>query len=173
MFKRKRSLFGRLTGGLRLDEDMFEDELQQEDNLTEEKETQENHHIRITPQPTSQHYLSEETEDDTAELSIDLYDNGKEIIIQTMIAGVKPEEIDVNIQRDSVSITGNRKESKSIKEENYFYRELFWGSFSRTIQLPEEVDPEASEATEKHGLLIIRLPKIDKEKQKKVKVKSI
>jgi HSP20 family protein len=152
---------------------MFEDELQQEDNLTEEKETQENHHIRITPQPTSQHYLSEETEDDTAELSIDLYDNGKEIIIQTMIAGVKPEEIDVNIQRDSVSITGNRKESKSIKEENYFYRELFWGSFSRTIQLPEEVDPEASEATEKHGLLIIRLPKIDKEKQKKVKVKSI
>lgn len=173
MFKRKRSLFGRLTRGLRLDEDMFEDELQQEDNLTEEKESHENHHIRITPQQTPEHYLSEETEDETAELSIDLYDNGKEIIIQTMIAGVKPEEIDVNIQRDSVSITGNRKESKSIKEENYFYRELFWGSFSRTIQLPEEVDPEAGEATEKHGLLIIRLPKIDKEKQKKVKVKSI
>jgi HSP20 family protein len=171
MFKRKKSLFGRLTGGLRLDEDVFEDELQQDD-IIDDQPAHENHHIKITPQTITEKY-QEEIEDDTAELSIDLYDNGKEIIIQTMIAGVKPDEVEVDIRRDSISIKGTRKESKAIKEENYFYRELFWGSFSRTIQLPEEVDPEAGEATEKHGLLIIRLPKIDKEKQKKVKVKSI
>jgi len=169
MFKRKKSLFGRLTGGLRLDEDVFEDELQEIEEPISES-------VRITPTDgggnTAADWESDD-EDEAAELSIDLYDNGKEIIVQTMVAGVRPEDLSIDIRRDAITIEGDRKESKTIKDDNYHVRELFWGAFSRTVQLPEEVDPDMAEATEKHGLLIIRLPKIDKNKQKKVKVKSI
>lgn len=168
MFKRKKSLFGRLTGGLRLDEEMFEDELQEIEEPVSES-------VRITPTDGGGNSISDwdDDEDEIAELSIDLYDNGKEIIVQTMVAGVRPEDLSIDIRRDAITIEGDRKESKTIKDDNYHVRELFWGAFSRTVELPEEVDPDMAEATEKHGLLVIRLPKIDKNKQKKVKVKSI
>jgi HSP20 family protein len=72
-----------------------------------------------------------------------------------------------------VTIKGKRDGNTQVIEDNYFYRELYWGSFSRTILLPHEIQIEEVEAVEKHGLLIIRLPKIDKSKQAKIKVKSI
>lgn len=172
MFKRKKTIFGRLsnlTGGLRLDDDAFEDELQE----IEEPESEPVR--RITPVDQGDNGIENtwQEEEIAAELSIDLFDNGKEIIVQTMVAGVRPEDLTIDIRRESITIEGDRKESKTVKDDNYHVRELFWGAFSRTVQLPEEVDPDLAEATEKHGLLIVRLPKIDKHKQKKVKVKSI
>lgn len=167
MFKRKKSLFSRLTGGFNLDEDAFEDELQEIEEPQAES-------VRITPTDGGDNDISDMWEEESAaELSIDLFDNGKEIIVQTMVAGVRPEDLSIDIRRDSITIEGDRKESKTVKDDNYHVRELFWGSFSRTVTLPEEVDPDIAEATEKHGLLVIRLPKVDKDKQKKVKVKSI
>jgi HSP20 family protein len=59
-----------------------------------------------------------------------------------------------------------------IQDEDYFHRELYWGSFSRTIMLPAEIEVEEAEAVEKHGLLILRLPKIDKNKQTRLKVRG-
>lgn len=167
MFKRKNSIFNRLTGGLRLQDESFEDELQD----FEEYEPQEA--VRINPRDEAKQPAPWMEEDESAELSVDMYDNGKEIIIQTMVAGVKPEDINIDIRRDSVTIEGSRKESKTMRNDDYVVRELYWGSFSRTVNLPDEIDPDIAEATEKHGLLIIRLPKIDKNKQKKVKIKSI
>ena len=90
-----------------------------------------------------------------------------------MIAGVLPDNLSIIVTRDMITIRGKREENRAINNENYFVQELYWGSFSRIISLPEEVDPEESEATEKHGLLTIKLPKIDKEKKKSVKVKSL
>ena len=72
-----------------------------------------------------------------------------------------------------VTIKGRREGPKEISAENYFYQELYWGAFSRTILLPAEVETEEVEATEKHGLLTIRLPKIDKERRQTIKIKSI
>ena len=112
-------------------------------------------------------------EEQEAELTIDLYQTPSEIIIQTMIAGVHPDNLNINITRDSITIRGKREENQSINKENYVVQELYWGTFSRTMALPEEVNPEEAEAIEKHGLLIIRLPKIDKNKETKLKVKSI
>ena len=71
-----------------------------------------------------------------------------------------------------VTISGSREDEREVDEENYFQRELYWGSFSRTILLPEEVDVDLAEATEKHGILMLRLPKINKKKQTKLKVRS-
>jgi HSP20 family protein len=90
-----------------------------------------------------------------------------------MIAGVRPEDLDISITRDMVTIKGKREEERSAHDDDYFMRELYWGSFSRTITLPVEIDVDESEAIEKHGLLILKLPKLDKKRQSKLKVKMI
>jgi HSP20 family protein len=112
-------------------------------------------------------------EDLDGELSVDMYQTDKDLVIEAMIAGVRPEDIQVNITRDIVTISGKREANKSVTHEDYFYRELYWGTFSRSIMLPHEIDIESAEAIEKHGMLIIKMPKIDKGRQSKLKVKSL
>ncbi len=114
-----------------------------------------------------------EEEGDEAELAVDLYQTPTEIVIQTMVAGVRPDDLEISITRDMATISGKREESRIIDEDNYFAKELYWGKFSRTISLPQEVEPEEVDATERHGLLTIRLQKVDKEKKNSVKVKSL
>ncbi|MEK7507793.1 MAG: Hsp20/alpha crystallin family protein [Patescibacteria group bacterium] len=114
-----------------------------------------------------------EEENEEAELAIDVYQTPTDIIVETMVAGVKPEDLELSIARDMVTIKGHREESRTIDENNYFSKELYWGRFSRAISLPAEVEPEEVEATEKHGLLIIKIKKVDKEKKNNVRVRSI
>lgn len=113
-------------------------------------------------------------EDDATEgqLTVDVYQTPDEIIIRSIVAGVRPDDLDVSISRDMVTIRGSREEQKEVSDDNYFHKELYWGSFSRTVLLPAEVEVEEATASEKHGLLSIRLPKVNKEKQTKLKVKS-
>ncbi len=113
-----------------------------------------------------------EEDEKEGELSVDVYDDEDKIIIKTMVAGVRPEDLDISITRDMVTVKGNRKEEKETVKDNYHHQELYWGSFSRTIMLPTEIDIEESEAAEKHGLLILTLPKIDKERKTKLQVKN-
>ena len=89
-----------------------------------------------------------------------------------MIAGVKPDDLDVSITRDMVTIRGKRERHTEGNAGDFFFQELYWGAFSRTIVLPQEVEIEEAEASEKHGLLTVRLPKLDKGRQAKLKVKS-
>ena len=111
-------------------------------------------------------------EEADGELSVDVYQTPTHIVIKAMIAGVKPEDLDVSITRDMVTVRGKRERHTEGGTGEYFFEELYWGSFSRTIVLPQEVDIEEAEAVEKHGLLIIRLPKMDKGRQAKLKVRS-
>ena len=90
-----------------------------------------------------------------------------------MVAGVKPEDLELTIARDIITIIGQREEHRNIDDENYFTKELYWGRFSRTLSLPQEIEPEEVEATEKHGLLTIKLQKVDKDKTNNIKVKSL
>jgi HSP20 family protein len=101
-----------------------------------------------------------------------MYQTPAEIVIKSMVAGVKPEDLDISIARDVVTIKGKRETERFVREEDYFHQELYWGSFSRTIMLPAEIDVEEADAVEKHGLLIIRLPKVDKNRQTRLKVKG-
>lgn len=110
--------------------------------------------------------------EEEGQLAIDMYQTPDEIIIKTMIAGVKPEDLDISITRDMITIRGKRLESYQESENDFFHRELYWGSFSRTIVLPAEIEIEEAEANEKHGLLTLLLPKIDKNRQSKLKVKT-
>lgn len=106
------------------------------------------------------------------QLPIDLYQTPSEIIVRAFIAGVGTDEINVSIRRDMVEIEGSRTEREQISGPDYFTRELFWGSFSRSILLPQEVDVEASSAVAKNGVLTIIMPKLDKARQTKLKVKA-
>lgn len=113
-----------------------------------------------------------EEDSNEGQLTVDVYQNPNEIIIKALVAGVRPENLDVSITRDMVTIKGKREEAKQITEDNYFYKELYWGSFSRTILLPQEIEVDESTASEKHGLLTLVMPKVNKEKQTKLKIKT-
>lgn len=156
---RKKSFFERLTGTVKSNN--FDDD----DDLIEEEED--------FPNEDSIYEKEENTVlEDIGQLSIDVINTPDYIIIKSMIAGVKPQDLDIQISRDMVTIKGNREEEMEVNEEDYYHRELYWGSFARNILLPEEIDVDAAEAKEKHGLLVIRLPKLDKNRKTKLSVKS-
>lgn len=114
-------------------------------------------------------FLQEESE---GQLTIDVYQTDDEIVIESTVAGVEPDDIDIDISSESVTIRGERSKSETVSEENYLYQECYWGKFSRSIILPQEVDPDKAKADFKNGILRIRLPKIAKGKMRKLKVKS-
>ncbi len=124
----------------------------------------------LTNSPLEETNYNETTE---GELTVDVYQTPEHIIIQAMVAGVSSEDLSVSVTREMVTIRGKREAPKGITPENYFFQELYWGAFSRTILLPSEIEPEETEAIEKHGLLTIKLPKIDKGRTQTVKIKSI
>lgn len=155
MEPKKRSFFERLTGSIRIPE-----------------ESEETRKLPVkTDKKNGSGWMEEEN--DEMELAVDVYQTPTDIIVQTMVAGVKPEDLDLTIARDMITIRGKREELRNIDEENFFTKELYWGSFSRTILLPQEIEPEEAEATEKQGLLTIVLKKVDKEKKTSVKVRAI
>lgn len=117
--------------------------------------------------------VNENEPEEEGQLSVDVYQTPGEIVVQTMVAGVRPEDLQISISRDMVTIKGKREEARTISEDNYFAKELYWGTFSRTIVLPQEIDPEGADAIERHGLLIIKMPKMDRERKTSLKVKSI
>ncbi len=167
---KKKSFLERLTGGIRMEDEEMEERITTSDNSRTINISGKNSSDQKTSDIEKDSGWEEEVD---AELTIDLYQTPTEIILQTMVAGVHPDNLSITITRDMIIIRGKREENQSINSENYFAQELYWGSFSRTVSLPEEVDPEEAEAIEKHGLLIIRLPKINKNKETKLKVKSI
>ena len=151
----KRSFFERLAGAVRLDN--YEDSPRAQ---TEQEKT-----------PERRGEWPEENPEE-GELSVDVYQNQNEIVIKTMVAGVKPDDLDVSITRDMVTIKGKREAERIVSENDYLHKELYWGSFSRTVVLPQEIDVDLAEATEKHGLLILKLPKLNKNRQTRVKVRG-
>jgi HSP20 family protein len=187
---KKRSFFERLAGNLRFNENEedFEDEA-----VTPKKEVA----SRATAQtslpeqrrelPLTAIFTDDEDdeklktnvlhhhkqEEEVGQLPVDVYETAKEVIIQTLIAGVLPEHLNINITRDVVSISGKREENKSISQDSYHIQELYWGAFERVIDLPVEVEIDNAEAIERHGLLMIKLPKLDKGRKAALKIKSI
>lgn len=153
----KQSFFERLTGTISL--------------KGRPSDFEENVAVPEAPTGSFNQWATEEAEE--GELAIDVYQTNDSIVIQAMVAGVSSEDLSVSVTREMVTIKGKREAPKGISTENYFFQELYWGAFSRTILLPAEVETEDVEATEKHGLLSIKLPKIDKDRKQAIKIKSL
>ncbi len=105
------------------------------------------------------------------ELTVDVYQTHEDVVIQSAIAGIEPEDLDISIEKDVVTIRGKREKQFEEKQENYFYQECFWGQFSRKIILPAEVNSSKAQATMKNGILCIRIPKTKRKKKTKVSIK--
>lgn len=165
---KKPSFLDRLTGGGQnsdmdriLDEDHeFGEDEEMEDGEEEMQEEEESW------EPDSQSNAQD------GELPVDMYQTDDAIVIRALVAGVSPAELDISITRDMVTLRGIREEFQEVHDDGYFHRELFWGSFSRTLLLPEEVAIDEAEAQEKHGMLEIKLPKLDKHRTTQLKVRS-
>ena len=121
-------------------------------------------------EPVKEKSWLEEAESEEGQLTIDVYQTDQDIVIKSTIAGVNPEDIDISINNDMVTIRGKRTKDEQINAENYYYQELYWGMFSRSIILPVEVDPDKAKATIKNGILTVKLPKSEKTKIKKINV---
>ncbi len=106
------------------------------------------------------------------ELAVDVYQTEEEIVVQSPIAGIRPESLDIFVENDVLLIKGNRQKPDEIGQRDYFYQECYWGPFSRQIILSKETDPDRITAEMKEGVLIIRIPKVKKEKNKKIIIKN-
>ena len=106
------------------------------------------------------------------QLAIDLYETDEEFVIYSTIAGVKPEDLEITVENGMVTIKGSRQKQVEEVGEKYYYRECYWGNFSRQVILPEEVDSDKTEAVMKDGVLILRIPKAKKIKKRKITVKQ-
>ncbi len=163
---KKPSFLERLTGNQSSDE--YDRVLDEEHDFGEDEEDD---------LAVEEDYQEEAEEENTepqqdGELPVDMYQTDDTIVIRALVAGVSPNELEISITRDMVTLRGVREEYQEAHDDGYFHRELFWGSFSRTLLLPEEVAIDEAEAQEKHGLLEIKLPKLDKHRSTQLKVRS-
>lgn len=178
MKKEKRSFLNRFSGSQETEQKMMQEPMSMPVYAEEEGETQ----MHVDQYTSDNHMMpednwgdhGEEMENDDAEgqLTIDVYQTETEIVIKSTIAGVKPEDLDVSISNDMITIKGERKNEEIVDDNGYYYRECYWGSFSRSVVLPMDVLAEKIDATLKNGILTIRLPKADVTKTKKIQVRG-
>jgi HSP20 family protein len=103
-------------------------------------------------------------------LTVDMYETDDEVVVEATVPGVKPEEIDVKVAGNILTIRGERKEEKKEERTSYVYRERSYGSFHRSVTLPTEVDVDKAKAEFEHGVLTLTLPKSETVKPKSIKV---
>ncbi len=165
----KRSFFDRLSGSSSSGDslDSFDDELPAMTIPTRKEARERTNGAPARPAP-----LDDDSPGNEGQLPVDVHQTASDIIVRAFVAGVRPDELSISISRDMVEIEGSRMERDQVVGTDYFTRELFWGSFSRAIMLPQEVDVDASSASAKDGLLTIILPKLDKARQTKLRVKA-
>jgi HSP20 family protein len=105
------------------------------------------------------------------EMAVDVLDEGDKIVVEASMPGVKPEDVDVRIQGNMLTIKAESKREKEVSEDKYVYKERSYGMMQRSVSLPVEVDADKAEAVLEHGVLRLSLPKVAAEKARQIKVK--
>jgi HSP20 family protein len=103
--------------------------------------------------------------------SLDVYEEKDSVVVKAELPGMKKEEVEVNLAGENLTIKGEKKEDKEVKEDDYYRRERSYGSFLRTIALPCDVKSDEITASFKDGVLEIRMPKTEEAKKKSISVK--
>ena len=108
-------------------------------------------------------------------LAVDVVENDNELVVKASVPGIKPEDIDITVVGDTLTIKGEMRSEKKDekngeKKDNYLVRERRWGAFQRTLTLPVEVQSDKARAEFEHGVLTLTLPKAEEIKPKQIKV---
>jgi HSP20 family protein len=104
--------------------------------------------------------------------ALDVYEEGDNLVVEAQLPGVKPDDIDVSVERGTLTIRGETKAEEERRERNYLIREQRMGSFSRSLHLPESVDTDACQATFENGVLRLTFPKAERAKPRRIQVAS-
>ncbi|MBN2376426.1 MAG: Hsp20/alpha crystallin family protein [Sedimentisphaerales bacterium] len=104
--------------------------------------------------------------------AINIADKEDAVVVTAEVPGCKPEDIEISVHGNTMSISGEKKEKTEEKKKNYYHMESRYGSFRRELILPAEVNADKIEAKCQEGVLTITLPKAEKAKAKKIKVKA-
>ncbi|MFA5029892.1 MAG: Hsp20/alpha crystallin family protein [Patescibacteria group bacterium] len=116
-------------------------------------------------------HLEENIFNGEGQLSCDIYQDRDHVIVKSTMAGVDPKNLDISVSNDLLTIRGYREMEEEVGDNDFYFREIYWGSFSRSIVLPQEVDHAKVQATLKNGVLTVKLPK--KYKSASIKVKNL
>jgi len=108
----------------------------------------------------------------TGVVPIDMYQQDGNVVVKAPLPGVKPEDIDISVIGDTLTIKGEPKQEQEVKEENVIRRERRFGAFSRTVSLPSPVDTSKAAATFENGVLTLTMPIAEEAKPKSIKVKA-
>jgi len=178
---KKRSFFERLTGGITLSDREEKEEnsgiiempgRHQQQNQVVAKLTPLNSEQPKIPDQQAQQIPEHVVEEEIANLSVDVLEGDNDIIVNAFVAGVNPEDIQITITRNSISIRGQRKDSPHNGFEE-IEQELFWGKFERDVVLQVDLEPDKAEAIQKQGLLTVKIPKIERDRRMNLKVRNI
>ena len=104
-------------------------------------------------------------------LPLDVTENEEGYVVKASVAGINPEDVDITIEENVLSIKGEYVQESESEEENYLMRERFAGSFGRSIRFPLEVNAEAVDANYENGVLTLNIPKVEEVKPKRVEIK--
>ena len=105
-------------------------------------------------------------------LAVDMYETDEAVVVKTATPGVDPEDIDISITGDTLTIKGETKVEEEIQEENYLCRERRYGAFSRSLTIPVAVQADEAEAEFEDGVLTLMLPKAEQVKPKAIEIKA-
>lgn len=105
-------------------------------------------------------------------LALDVYETEDSTLVKTSVPGVKPEDIDITISGNTLTISGETTEEEEVTKDNYIRRERRYGSFSRSVILPEGLEPDKGEASFEDGVLTLTIPKAPEAKPKVIKIKG-
>jgi len=103
--------------------------------------------------------------------AMDVYQDKDNVIVETPLAGVDPEKVDISVENDVLTVSGRTEEKKEVKREDYYRKEIREGSFSRSVILPMAVKAGEAQAESVKGILKITLPKAEEAKPKKIEIK--
>jgi HSP20 family protein len=102
--------------------------------------------------------------------AIDIYQETDNVIAEVALPGIDPKEVDITIENDVLSISGERKSEREVKREDYYCKEVRGGSFSRSLVLPMSVKGDEAKAKYENGMLRITMPKQESVKPKRISV---
>jgi|SRR5579862_5844086 len=103
-------------------------------------------------------------------LPVDVYEQEGKFIVKATVPGIAPEELDVQIEKNVLSIKGEHKQEETSEDAKVYRREVAYGAFSRSVRLPENLNLEAVEAEFKNGVVTISIPKVEEPKPQSIKV---